>query len=318
MQDSNLVPDKKLVVGGDVGFAQTKLSCPEKNINVTIPSAVAEPQHAMAGIGCGQKLFVLDGGKYVFGHDALVPGSKQIQSLDEEWLLKYMPGLICAAAAAAGLDLHEVGILSTGLPIEMWRRHQNLAKEILQTIHCNGETYTFDRIDVRPQGVGALGYHTQLGAPADECGLVVDIGGNTVLAVRYDQLRPIGTNTRQYNELGVLSVARALTPFLSEMSGGRTVTEIKAMKAIRDRKYLAQDIGTQIDSTIDSYAERLLANLRSDYRDIIPELDRLVVAGGGAYLVGEALRKEYPRVTVLAEPEYANVRGYAYLSGLSI
>ena len=95
------------------------------------------------------------------------------------------------------------------------------------------------------------------------------------------------------------------------------MTEIKAMEAIRDRKYLAQDIGTQIDSVIDSYAERLLANLRSDYRDIIPELDRLVVAGGGAYLVGEALKKEYSRVTVLAEPEYANVRGYAYLSGLS-
>lgn len=32
----------------------------------------------------------MDIGKLVVGHDDLEPGSRQIQSLDEEWLLRYL------------------------------------------------------------------------------------------------------------------------------------------------------------------------------------------------------------------------------------
>jgi len=184
----------------------------------------------------------------------------------------------------------------------------------LQTIRCNGETYRFDRVDVRPQGVGALGYHTSRGASVEENGLVLDIGGNTVLAVRYQNLKPRATNTRQYNGMGVLSVARSLAPLLSSLSDGCKVTEIRAMQAVRERKYRGHDIGTQVDSAVKLYSERLLANLRADYKDVIPDLDCLVVAGGGAYLVGESLEQEYQGTIVLPEPEFSNVRGYVWLS----
>jgi hypothetical protein len=92
------------------------------------------------------------------------------------------------------------------------------------------------------------------------------------------------------------------------------VTEIKAMQAIRLKKYCGCDITTKIDAALALYVERLLDKIRSDYRDIIRELDMLVVCGGGAYLAGDALKAEYKRVTVLPSPEFANVKGYVCMS----
>lgn len=314
MSDTN---SNKPVVGGfDIGFAQCKMDVPAFGATVTIPSAVASPQFAKAGFGGGQRLYVFDTGKFVFGSDALVPGAKQLQSLDTYWLLKYFPGFICAVADAGGVDLHKINVLSTGLPIDAWRKHQHLLKESLKSIHCNGEHYVFDRVDVRPQGVGALGYYNSIyGPPANECGLVIDGGGNTVLSVRYDNLRPIATDTREYDQLGMLAIARSITSYLSELSSGRVVSEIKAMKAVHSKTFLGQDITSVVNEAVERHCELLLSSLRADYRDIIPELDRIVVCGGGAYFIGDALKKEYgSKVVVLDNPEYANVKGYVHMS----
>jgi hypothetical protein len=309
----NTTPEKIAAV--DVGFDGTKglfTGIPEP---IRIPSAVAAPRPAEDfGTGGGQRVFVLDHGKYVFGQDALDPGSKQIQSLDTDWLLKYMVGFICASAAKAGADLLDYPTLSVGLPIKAWKLHANYVREKLRTFICNGITYAFDRIDVRPQGVGVLGHHGELGAPANECGMVLDIGGNTVLVVRYNNLRPVGTDSHQYDGAGVLEIAQSLMPLLEGMAGGHKVTMVKAMQAVIVGRFWQQDISTHVAEAKKAYSEKLLNNIRSDYGNIIPELDRLVVAGGGAYLIGEALKNEYPRTIVLAQPEFANVRGYAYLS----
>lgn len=308
---------KPRVFALDAGYADNKSISPEGKIH-TFPSAVATPQQSMAAFGGGQKIFVMDHGTYVFGNDALVAGSRQIQSLDDEWLLNFLPGFVVAAATFAGVDLHNVDVLSTGLPVEAWRKYKVKLSESLKTIHCNGETYKFARVDVRPQSVGVLGLHTMNGAPAKEKGIVLDIGSNTLHVLCYEDLRPISTNSHQYNRLGVYTAAHTLVPFLQERAGGIKISDIRAMQALRERSFRGEDISTQVDSVISNYILCLLNDIRSDYRDIIPELHRLVVAGGGAYLVGEDLKKEYPRVTVLDQPEYANVRGYAYLSSLQV
>jgi len=86
---------KKRFFAVDPGFAQTKYAV-DGTFGV-IPSAIAEPMTAMKSLGSGQRVHVTDRGKFVVGHDALEPGSKQIQSLDEDWLLKYLPVLILGA-----------------------------------------------------------------------------------------------------------------------------------------------------------------------------------------------------------------------------
>ena len=304
----------KFVFAVDPGFAQTKYAVGDE-VGV-IPSAVAEPLAAVEGLGNGQRIHIMDIGQFVVGQDALEPGSRQIQSLDEEWLLKYLPLLVVGAADNAGVDLHEVDILSVCLPLKTWRSAKTTLPNELATIRDNGEVYHFSRVDVHAQAVGAIGFHTQQGADINERGLLLDIGGNTILALRYDRLKAKSAGSRQYNELGVLSAAHAIIPLLSEMAEGRRVTEIRAMAAIRERKFLGNDIGSQVDSIVSAYSERILRSIRSDYRDMIPELDRLVLVGGGAYLVGEAIQNEYRRVHIPEQPEYANVRGIGWLSSL--
>ena len=307
---------KKVVFAVDPGFAQVKYSV--GGVVGVIPSAVAEPLPSMEGLGKGQRVHVMDVGKLVVGRDALEPGSRQIQSLDEEWLLRYLPLMVVGAADHAGIDLHDVDVLSVCLPPKTWRSVKSEIVRDLSSIRDNGDTYTFKRVDVFAQALGALGYYSIGCENPDESGLVLDIGGNTLLAVRYDKLKAKSTGSRQFNELGVLSAAQALLPTLSEMAEGRRVTEIKAMAAMRDRRFMGVDIGTHVDSVIKSYSERILRSVRSDYRDMIPELDRLLVVGGGAYLVGDAIKNEYKRVHVPDEPEMANVRGIEFLSSASV
>lgn len=308
--------DKKVVFAVDPGFAQTKYAI-DGRVGL-IPSAVAEPLPAVEGLGHGQRVHYMDIGRLVVGPDALEPGSKQIQSLDEDWLLKYLPLLIVGAADHAGIDLHDVDVLSVCLPLNTWRSAKADLSESLRVIRDNGEAYQFGKVDVHAQAVGAIGYHTSQGADHDEKGLLLDVGGNTILALRYDRLKAKSAGSRQYNELGVLSAAHALIPLLSEMADGRRITEIRAMAAIRERKFRGSDIGTQVDTVVNAYSERILRSIRSDYKDMIPELDRLVLVGGGAYLVGEAIKREYKHVTVYSEPEFANVRGIEWLSSLAV
>ena len=311
MNDSN----KKRILAIDVGFSHTKLYSEDQQITLSIPSAVAEPMPAMEGFAGGQKLYVLENGTYVFGTDALQPGSQLIHSQDDGWLLRYIPGLICAAANEAGIDLHDIDVISTGLPIQTWRQHKDHLRETLRTIRCNGEVYHCG-VEVRPQGVGALGEYSRTAFA--ESGVVIDIGGMSLLAVMFLNMKPIATNTRQYSRLGVLTgVAQAITPLLCEIANGAKINEIRAMQAVREKKFRQVDISAQVNTALSSYSERLIAEIKTDYREIIPELEQLVVCGGGAHIVGEALKREYPRTVILDQPEFANVRGYSYLSSLA-
>jgi hypothetical protein len=307
---------KTVVFAIDPGFAQVKFSINGKT--GCMPAAVAEPLPSMEGVGKGQRVHHMDFGSFVVGADALEPGSRQIQSLDEDWLLKYLPLMVVGAADCAKVNPHEVDILTVCLPPKTWRAVKPQLEKDLSVIRDNGDEYRFERVIVHAQAMGAVGWHSSTCDNPEERGILLDVGGNTILALRYDNLMPKSTGSRQYNELGVLSAAQSLMPILSSMSEGRRVTEIKAMAAIRERKYVGKDIGAQVDAVIATYSERILRSIRSDYRDMIPELDRLVVVGGGAYLVGEAIKKEYgPHVLVPPEPEYCNVRGIEWLAKLS-
>lgn len=110
--------EKKVVFAVDPGFAQVKYA--SGGVVGVIPSAVAEPLPAVEGLGKGQRMHLMDIGKFVVGHDALEPGSRQIQSLDEEWLLRYLPLMVVGAADHAGIDLHDVDILSVCVPPKTW------------------------------------------------------------------------------------------------------------------------------------------------------------------------------------------------------
>ena len=88
------------------------------------------------------------------------------------------------------------------------------------------------------------------------------------------------------------------------------------LKALREKEHDGHKFSALVDAVVASYTERLLSVLENDYKAIINDLDEIVISGGGAHLVASVLKNKLPNVRVLDEPEFANVRGYAYLSEL--
>jgi hypothetical protein len=297
----------------DVGFAHTKIAIPEFGLCEQFATAIAEPPSDMAGMS-GSKVYKMDYGTFVYGNDALKPGMKQIALLDEEMLIKHIPGIICAVSDAMGFDaLYYVEVISTGLPLHAWSKHRASLQKSLMTISCNDISYAFKRVDIRPQALGALGRHAMLSEEYPN-GLILDIGAFSMQVVRHKYFKPNASDSRQYNSLGILSAARNLVPLLKEISGGIIVPDYVALKAVREKKFDGRDISDQVDAVVASYIERLMSVLDNDYNNIFPSLDEIVVAGGGAYVVAHALQSRSSNVTVLCDPEFATVRGYAHLS----
>jgi len=139
---------EKVVFAVDPGFAQVKYSVGGKV--GAIPSAVAEPLPSMEGLGKGQRVHFMDIGKFVVGKDALEPGSRQIQSLDEEWLLRYLPLLVVGAADHAGVNLHEVDVLAICVPPRTWSAARSGISSSLSNIRdrlpCRTATRKFAKL----------------------------------------------------------------------------------------------------------------------------------------------------------------------------
>lgn len=305
----------------DAGYSGSKglYMTPEGLKTVQIPSTIALPLQLQAkNIGGGQKIYNYNGTDLVVGHDALLPGSKQIYDRNEEWLLKYMALLLYGTAEKAGVDLRRVSRVTVGLPIESYRAEtRSILAKNLRAARIDGMPIIRDdcQIRIHCQGVGALAAFKSENQPYDEMnGLVLDVGGNTLLSVSFYNLTPSSSGSCQFNHLGMMSAAEHLTPFLSQMAGTR-VASIKAANAMRTGKFMGEDISVERDKAIAKHGELLISTLTDSYSDTVGELDKLVLAGGGAEAIYNILPADWKRkAVVLSDPEFANVRGYYALS----
>lgn len=305
----------------DAGYSGSKglYMAPDGFKTVQIPSAIALPlQLQQKNIEGGQRIYNYNGNELVVGDDALLPGSIQIHNRNEEWLLKYMALLLYGTAEKAGVDLRRVSRVTLGLPIESYSQETRtaLAKNI-RAARIDGSPIIRDdcQIRIHCQGVGALAAFKAENNPYDEMnGLVLDVGGNTLMSVSFYNLNPSASGSNQYDKLGMMSAAEHLSPFLSEMAGTR-VSSIKAANAMRTGKFKGEDISMERDKAIAKHGELLISTLKDAYSDTIGELDTLVLAGGGAGAIYNILPAEWKKkAVVLSDPEFANVRGYYALS----
>lgn len=305
----------------DAGYAETKIGVPSEHGLVTtkIPSTIAHPLTSQERtLENGQRCYDYNGIELVVGKDAMMKGSKQISDRAEAWLLKYMPLLVRGSADAAGIDLFRVNRLTVGLPIRSFTlaTRETLAKN-LRDAYIDGRPLIRDntQIKIHCQGVGALAAFVAENKPyEDMSGLVIDCGGNTLLSVYFDRLRPSSSGSNQESRYGVLLAADRLASVLSERAK-QTVTIHRAAEALRTKKFRGEDISADVDKIVAGYGEEVVAFLHDKYAEMVGDLDQLVLAGGGAELIKSALPADWQKkAVVLHEPEYANVRGYYRLS----
>jgi len=306
----------KLDLSIDIGYSNVKVVA---GINGNICSEVFSSALAIAPRGsdsaavAATETYLYDGTFYLCGKPAISPHVReQINCRSNDHIIKYAAVYIAAAARNANVELHEIGALSVGLPFEMHRPYSQALREMLTSFTVNGETVTPTQLNVFCQGAAAAFAAGVEGQMTGENGLLIDIGGNTMIAIAASNGIPVSLGSQQFSKLGMLAAAEQLS---RSLSNGTNCSLIKAAEIIKTRVYQGQDVSGQVNKALSNHAESIVAILEDTYGGQIDEMDTILLSGGGADCICPYLPAKWAtRIKVQTEPITANARGYYYRS----
>lgn len=302
------------IIAIDTGFSSVKVKTDDKEFK--FPSAIAVYKPSAIKLDSDTQTLEYQGKRYVVGEEALEYDDKKY-ARSVEFLLEYAPLFIAEAIRKAG---GEYTVLSVGLPLGYYADYKNQVKEKLSKFMINENIYNFD-VYVNPQGVGVLAdYIYQAKPEEDERGYVLDIGFNTVIAVRYKDLKAKAEGSKQYELFGISKAIEDLQEYI-KAKYDLNLNSIEAndvfmkgiLKAGYGKKY---DLTNVIENIVENYMDTLLKTIENEFDQYLKRADRLVIAGGGAYMIEKYLPEKYRDfVYIPKNPEFANVRGYYILGG---
>jgi plasmid segregation protein ParM len=231
------------------------------------------------------------------------------------------------AELAADFDEDVISVhVITGIPSE---EHGTSAQQSLEkvfngsvhTVRRNGKDHIIkvEKVTVLPQSAGALFvsiYEDRRAELAQSYVGVIDIGSGTAVGDGYNRLK------RQPNDVftmreGMNDVYSAVRRKLIADNPNIRATVRSIEKTVTDPNYngkyvqtskIGADISHILDDAINEYADRLASYITSEWPDRT-KFETILVAGGGAALVGKALAKRLD-VDVLTDPALANLRGF--------
>ncbi len=289
------------VIGLDVGFGWVKVTT--ENTSTKFRTLIAPFSRS----GDSDIVPITFAGKeYVVGNDArFFPGIQSIPSITA--LLENLPILIKAAVAEVGIENPKEVTIVTGLPPvhkNLKSKTESIAEEVVKKAY------------VVPQGYGIL---KDTEDQINDSVLIIDVGFNTVdylLAVRTDN----GWKKARSNSLERSGVERAVSIFIERIApehpsvrklvlGKRTMLFEKATMSLGEEIDLSQEKEAAIEEFAREIFQRLDEEL--DLDTLIKEVDSVVLAGGGAYLLKDRLN--FPgsvKMIIPEEPEFSQSRGY--------
>lgn len=233
--------------------------------------------------------------------------------------------ILAELAADFDEDILSVHIV-TGVPSE---EHGTSAQKSLEdvftgsvhTVRRNGRDHIIkiEQVTVLPQSTGALFvsiFEDRRADLAQSYVGVIDIGSGTAVGDGYNRFKrqPNDVFTMREGMNDVYSAVRrkliAANPNIRATirSIEKTVTSPDYNGKYVQTSKIGADIGHLVDDAINEYADRLASYITSEWPDRT-KFETILVAGGGAALVGKALSKRLD-VEVLAEPALANLRGF--------
>ncbi len=290
------------VVGFDFGFGECKVKMGEKILR--FPSFIAkrvktydeEVENVVSYLG----------EEYVLGEEAIYePAFVEIADIKD--LVSYLP--IFLLFIKRKLNLKGGEKLVFGLP----PKYKNYKEKVEKIIQDENLTPL-----VVPQGLGifydVLNVYPDLNEAKDV--LILDIGFNTLdyllLVKKGDVWKKRKSNT--FDNLGVkkaVLIFRELleNEFLKNMPFQK-LNEVFKKGYIKIEGYKI-DLEKEKKRAISSYLEIIKTKLKNEVGDFIKLIDKVVVAGGGAYLIDKnEIRSD---LIVPPEPELSQVRGYEIL-----
>lgn len=264
-------------------------------------------------------VFQSDGGKTLFGEDALIAtGASYLKSMED--LVANYPMFCDHTAKLVGATPGKTHLV-VGLPYAFWAREKAMRNEgAIGTLVASLKAEGFAEVSVLPQGLGGIRVWTE--THPDEAGNVlgIDIGFNTVIFTLYNVGRQRIVYGNTFNKRGVHQmVTKHLLHRISNLAPSRTFSPLE-INYLMERGFIQYgferyDITGEIRAAAEEYLGMLIAEIASELRAHVGDaayFDAALVFGGGARLVGDHLSGKGRNVNlvVMDEPEFANTEGF--------
>ena len=249
-------------------------------------------------------------------------GTTQLQSRD--WINSDLYQVLYQyALAQCTLPGFSTVRVTTGLPLRYVRPDSGLLQQKLTgrfsfTLGDNDRAILVEHVDVLPQAIGVLldsvltpdGYIKE-SLYTKHVG-IIDIGSKTTGLVGANELRDIPGETRAIDS-GIWGVISNFRDMVVSKYPDYKLTPYTAEKVAREGiiSYYGKeiDVSRMFDRALTPFLDELTGEITDVWGDTA-HLAGILIAGGGAHLVGPELVERYPHAVIVKYPEFANVRGY--------
>ncbi len=306
-------------VGLDVGYGFTKVATSKKVIRFSSTVGRAERlayQPENFGLDQPGNAVILNKRSYFVGELAEKQSAIKYKFCDREWVNSDLYRVLILAAFSQAKLLKKPCALVTGLPVDYFGDRQKVI-DLLK-----GESLfeiQLDQIRVIPQPFGTLfdlllspdgGIQEEL-LGAQSVGLI-DIGHYTTDCIFVDALSYVehASGTSAGMSLAFETIAREMKSKMALSFAPEHFVERLAFQWADQSPYRPpKELVRLIKSAYTDLADQISGYVRTLWsRKGFP--DRVILTGGGAYLLGGLLKERMPKIVVAKDPDLANVRGY--------
>lgn len=310
-------------VGLDIGYAATKAISGQRR--AVFASAVGSPDRPSFSLNGEGAIWLLQPGPALVGQEAVEQSRFLARREDRGWILSEEWYTLAMAAlsemtVATAVDF----VIVAGLPSAFYSDKEAVVKRLLMphTIKREGRPGQILRVvgcRVIPQAFGTLlsvclddnGRITDNVLATGNVG-VIDVGGKTTNILAVHGLREVARETASVN-VGAWDAVRALRSWLASHCPDLDLRDHEVAAAIQARsvKYFGEmvDLAYAVENALGPLAEAVIAQA-SQLWNGAARLDCILVAGGGAHLLGPYITKHFRHARLVPDPVTANALGF--------
>lgn len=311
-------------VGLDVGYSATKAVSDGRR--ASFPSIVGTMDRARFALSSNGVIALKTPGPYLVGQEAVRQSRFAARQESRDWIESPQWYALAMAAlseltTAKGADL----VVVTGLPVAFYADKDRL-QQVLKGEHkvqregSHAQLLRVREARVIPQPFGALlatclddrGRVTSQNLATGRVG-VIDVGGKTTNLLSVSRLAEVGRETSSVGR-GAWDVMRAVRAHLEASYPGleeKRDHELMHDIVSRQTRYYGEpvDLGEAIDEVLEPMAADVLATAGQLWNGGAT-LDAILVAGGGAHLLGPYIKETFRHAYVVDDPVFANASGF--------
>jgi len=317
-------------IGIDVGFGDVKVVSTRTNgtgksatRTIKFPTALAAlKNNGLGALDNSIKTYNFKNKHYIVGEGALLC-QRVIPTRDIAFLLNFIPLFIFKSIEDLANEFnedfddvrHAAKRLCLGLPLGFYSENRKAICEIVKRIAVSGESIEFETVKVHAQGQGIL-FDCLKPQLREKTFLIVDIGFNTIDILAVDKGRARRDWSTMIYGAGICQICEEVREGIKKISDGLEVSEQEVKESLVQGSVMYYgeriDITDMMNDALEDYADYLYGELYSRLAEFLKRSEKLIIAGGGAYHVGNLLSKKFPGSFVHIPPhaEFSNARGY--------